>query len=221
MRRIFLVLLIATIVSAATASVASANYWGKDSLTSTGGTPYLLGTLVTSNVTSISPDSVSCIAYSSVVSDWSIGGQLQVGQARCGTSATIDMTCSLSNNFVYFVERIPHGSSTATCYPHGAAAYTGVLLSVTNPSDNGNWTAYINGSPYEAQSGYTHSVTLSAWGEYAGNFCTPGWAGNDNFQNWSRYNSGSWFTNGSDGTGSASCWFLGAKDASGNFNVNH
>lgn len=209
------------LAGAAVVPAARANYFGKYTLSSTGSTPYLLGTRVTSNVTSVNPDTFGCVAFASAVSDYSIGGQLQVGQVRCGTGASVDQTCSLSNNFVYYVERIPHGSTTATCYPHGAAAYSGVLLSVTNPSNNGTWTTYINGSPYEAQSGYTNFVDLSAWGEYASDFCTTGWSANDNFNNWQRYNSGTWFTNGSDGAGSTSCWYLGAKDSAGNFNVNH
>lgn len=171
-------------------------------------------------VSGIAPGSAECITFSSVVESQDSNRQLQAGLAKCGVNANIGGTCSLSNNFVKVVEKIP-ASGSPTCYPHGAASLnTSTRLTVWDSVGLGTYYAYIAGTQYESQSGYTDFVFINEWGEYTGNSCS-GWSGQADFNTWQRYyvTVGTWST-----VQSASrlqeCWAVGSV-SNGNFSVGH
>lgn len=177
------------------------------------------GTRANISVSSISPDASHCIAFQSIVTSLDSARQLQTAVAKCGPNANIGGTCSLSNNFVKLVERIPAVGSPV-CYPHGAAALnSGALLTVDNPSGDGIWYTFINGTRYEGQSGYTNQIHISEGGEYTGSSCAS-WSTGSSYVAWQRYNfpSNAWTTVQSSGKNNDGCWFVGLVN-NGNFLV--
>jgi hypothetical protein len=175
------------------------------------------------SVSAINPDQYNCIGFASVVSESVPSGpQIQAAKGRCGIHATIDNTCSQTNNFVFFVERTPAGGGNPVCYPHGAATLgNSDLLTVDSSAGNGVWYTYINGTLREGQSGYTSNVHIDEWGEYTGVTC-PGWSATATFSGWQRYNypNNAWTTVQSSSTGNGGCWSIGTV-SNGNFSVGH
>jgi hypothetical protein len=183
------------------------------------------GTRAYVSVSSDSPQSTGCVLFDSVVSSNDSNRQLEVGIARCGSSTSLDGMCSLTNNLVKYVERIP-ASGSAVCYPHGAASYNSSdLFTVDDSANNGNWYAYIDGTLEQGQSGYDSQVRISEWGEDSqhDNYSCSGWGGAASFSSWQRYNYGSnqWTTVQSSSQRNVNnCWNLGLV-SNGSFSVSH
>lgn len=181
----------------------------------------LNGTRAYISASSNSPDASNCTAFASAVTSFDSNRQLQAGIVRCGSSANVDGTCSLSNNLVKYVERIP-ATGSPVCYPHGAASLnTSYLLTVDDSANSGTWQAYIDGVLQEGQSGYTSSVGIEEWGEYTGTGCS-GWSAAASISTWQRYNYSlnSWITVQSASLRNDGCWSVGSV-SSGNFSVSH
>jgi hypothetical protein len=202
---------------------AFATEFGANSLTfgSCCGGATLDGSRADVTVSRITPDSTQCIAFSSVITSNDSNRQLQAAKARCGVNANIDGTCSLSNNFVKLVERIPAVGSPV-CFPHGAASLnTSDRLTVWNSAGNGTYFAYIDGVQYEGQSGYDNINGIEEFAEYTGTVCNTSWTGQANFVTWQRYYvaAGAWTTVQSSNQ-LAQCWSVGLV-SNGNFSVGH
>lgn len=170
------------------------------------------GTRAYISVNTVLPAAEDCLVFSSVVATFYTAGQLQAGLARCGAHTSLGGTCSLSNNFVKFVERIPHDGGSAVCYPHGAASVGGsYLVTVDETWDNGTWWTFISGQLYEGQSGYDNNVFIEEWGEHTGFVCA-GWHAGANFATWQRYNYdlNRWITVQSSYMDNSDCWGMTA-----------
>jgi hypothetical protein len=222
-RRRFAVLVLVAMAALVVTGSALATIFGYNYLQygSCCGGARLDGTRAYVSVSSITPDASNCIAFQSIVTSLDSNRQLQAALLRCGTNANVDGTCSLTNNFVKIVERIP-ATGSPVCYPHGAATLgSSYLLTVDSSAGNGTWTAYISGTPYESQSGYTTSVRIPESGEYTGFSCS-GWSGSASFNTWQRYNfpNNVWTTVQSSNQRNDGCWSLGTV-SNGNFSVTH
>jgi len=217
------VLAICLVTSMAFASTAAAYYWGDYHLDygSCCGGAALNGTRAYIDVSSTTPDANSCLAHSSVVDSNSANDQTEAGLLRCGTNTRIDGTCSLTNNFVKFVELDSGG--TYTCYPHGSATLgSSYLVTIDDSANNGSWYAYIAGTQYEGYFGLSSTaVNVYEWGEYTGGTCS-GWSDSTSFSTWQRYYyaGSTWTTVASATNGTTGCWSVGSL-SSGNFSVSH
>lgn len=185
------------------------------------------GTRANVLVTAVQPQTTGCVLFDSVVSSNDSSRQLEVGNAKCGSGTTLDGTCSTSNNYVLYVERIPTtGVQDAVCYPHGQDSVPSYhLFTVDSPSGNGTWQAYIDGSLEEGQSGYTNQVRISEWGEDSqhDNYSCSGWGGTAYFDSWQRYNypNNQWTTVQQASTESVNnCWSV-TNVSNGSFSVSH
>jgi hypothetical protein len=202
------------------AAAASAAQWGNLYLSYSSGGSTLDGTRADITVSSASPDTSDCLIHASVVNEQNASKQLESGLVICGSGTSIDGTCSLSNNFVKYVER--YNGSSYTCYPHGSASFnTSYLATVDNSSGNGTWSAYISGTLYEAQSGYDNNVNVDEWGEYTDTSCS-GWSDSTGFSSWQSYNysANTWSTVGSANNGTTGCWTTSGL-SSGSFSVSN
>jgi hypothetical protein len=181
--------LVVLVSSLAVAATASASVWGSKALIHNVccGNQSIDGTRAYVTANSIAPGSSGCIAYSSEVTSLDSNRQLQVAKAKCAPNWNIDGTCSLSNNLVFIVERIP-ASGSPVCYAQGSASlFTADLLTVDDDNSDGSWYSYINGNIKEGQSGYTLQVAAREWAEYTNTSCS-GWSGSVIFGTWQRYN---------------------------------
>ncbi|HET8821511.1 MAG TPA: hypothetical protein VFM57_08180 [Thermoleophilaceae bacterium] len=167
-------MLITAIIALAFVSAALANEVGNYQWDSN------LGTRATVAVNSISP-STNCIASASYVTSTDSNRQLQIGQLLCAAGYGVDMTCSLNNNFILYVERIP-ATGSPVCYPHGSASGS-YLLTVDDSAGNGTYYTYASGTQYEGQSGYDNNKFFSEGSEYTGSSCS-GWSANTSFSGW-------------------------------------
>lgn len=211
---------VAAVVALGSVGSAYGALFGQYSLTygSCCGGATLNGTRAYIDVSSISPDSTHCIAFSSAVVDGGLSQQLQATLVRCGSNANVDGTCSTSNNFVKAVEIIPSG----VCYQHGSASTGGsYLVTVDEPYNDGTWYTFIAGTGYETQSGYDNNVAIPEFGEYTGSSCS-GWSASASFDTWQRYYyAGNTWTNVSTANpNNGGCWTLGTLSSS-NFTVSH
>jgi hypothetical protein len=213
-------------LGATNASATNVAIWGDNHLIygSCCGGATLDGTRAYISVSSISPASSSCVLFDSVVSSADSNRQLEAGLAKCGTNANLDGTCSLTNNLVKYVERIPAVGSPV-CYPHGAGGLNNSdLVTVDSASGNGTYNAYIDGNLYEGQSGYTSNVGIFEWGENSGlSLSCSGWGGSASFTTWQRYyfTANTWTTVQSANKESTNnCWTVGTV-SNGFFTVSH
>jgi hypothetical protein len=202
---------------------ASASIWGANRLFygQCCSNQTLDGTRANVSVSSFAPDQYNCIGFHSVVTSDDSNRQLLVGIAKCGVnSGGADGTCGANGSIVKMVERIP-AMGSPVCYQHGAGSLNaGDLFTVDNNANDGIWHTFINGTPYEAQSGYTHTLHISEWGEYTGSTC--GFSATATFTNWRRYNypNNVWTTVQSSNQQNTGCWTLGAV-TNGSFTVGH
>lgn len=181
----------------------------------------LNGTYASISVDYIAPGSAYCVLFRSVAQDSAGAYLLQAGLARCGAYTSLDGTCSLSNNFIKFVEK--EVNYVYTCYPHGAATlsttYNPLVVSYTGNS----WSAQIDSTAYESNSFTQYMITEGA--EHAGtDSCTGGWAASGFFAGlgaWQRYHqgSGTWKTVQSSYI-SEGCWTIAGGPPS-SFTIYH
>ncbi len=208
------VALVATDVALVFAGVALANEVGNYQWDSN------YGTRATVAVSSFSP-STNCIASASYVTSTDSNRQLQIGQLLCASGYGVDGTCSLSNNFILYVGRIP-ATGSAVCYPHGSASGS-YLLTVDDSAGSGTFYTYASGTQYEGQSGYDSSRFFSEGSEYTGSSCS-GWSGSTSFSGWQYYNLAlnQWQYVTSPVGPSAQCWSVSSYNGtSHSFTVSH
>jgi hypothetical protein len=184
------------------------------------------GTRAYITVSSASPQYDGCMIFASFVTSLVDAGQLETGDVLCDASTSLDGTCSLSDNFVKFVERSPHDGSPAVCYPHGNNFFnTANFFTLQNIGGNGTWYAYIDGDQKEGQSGYTNGVRISESGENSqrNDYSCAGWSGSATFSSWQRdnYSTHTWSTVQSAQTfNTNNCWSVGGV-SNGTFSVGH
>jgi hypothetical protein len=160
------------------------------------------------------PDSNNCIYFANwVTSVDTANKQIAVGNARCGTNAKLDGTCSLNNNFVGFVE-VYHSDGSASCTPHGVVTIgTTNLYAADDCCGNGNMYAYINSTQYEFSGGFSGNNFLIVGGEYTGApTCTYGWSASAEFTSWERWTltNNSWNLVQGANTTNGACWQVGS-----------
>ena len=145
----------------------------------------------------LTPLDDACGLYSSVVFDEWDSRMLQVGVERCGYLAYVDQGCATDYRYIYLIiERKTAGSNeeaSFVCYTHGTASDNTDYLMTVDTTDEDYpehdiWRTYINGTDYEAQSGYhSHSyvnVSLYEWGEHTGTTSCSGWYMDGLFKDW-------------------------------------
>jgi hypothetical protein len=184
------------------------------------------GTRAYVDITENVPDGSNCVASASVVTSSVSGGQLQVGEVKCGGNANVDGTCSVAQQQVLFVERIPQSGGSPVCYPDGSGNFfTSYLMTVDDSSNNGTYWTYINGTQHEGQSGYSPgSVYFTEESEYTGGGCTTAWGASTGFSTWQYFNYAisAWVGIAQPSDSIDQCWTLGSYNSSaGSFTVSH
>jgi len=221
--------LIGMIVYAANAS-ANADQGGNHRVnTSSSSSAYFDANAANIKVTTATPAVKSCVIFSVVVENNDGSRQIEDGHAKCGTSTSLDGTCSTSGNLQTFVETFISGSGY-TCYPHG----TPVIGSIYHidikriSSTSGTYRAY-NGANDDAaynslQGMETNNMIIWLWGEASWPGTTPvtrsGWHGASVNDQWQYYNFTSGWHTITSGTKTGTCWTVGTV-SSGAFNVSH
>lgn len=214
---IALAILTAAILVAASSAASAARFGGRY----TTQTQTVNGTTVKlTAVTNFNPPSGECIVQSLVVlmqkPILSDNRQLQAGLLRCNNQ-TIDPGGCRGGRIV--VERY---FGSYHCYEHGTFT-NGTPVTVTiNRSglSPDTFIPYINGTPYNAQGGFTDYTTALTWGEYTGGACNGWGAGLDmQFQDWQRL-TGSWsYASGAEIPDTPSCFNVGNPNSTGDFHV--
>jgi hypothetical protein len=182
----------------------------------------LNGTSASINISSISPDSTRCILFSSDAENSTHLYLLQDGVVRCGSSSSLDGTCSLTNNTVKFVEKEVNGSYT--CYAHGSAALNFDHAAVLQNASGTTWSTVLDGVTYETNSFTQYGIYEQ--GEHAGSDSCTGWSGSARFAAnasypWQRYvQSGATWKTVQSSFSSPGCWSISGGPP-GSFTISH
>lgn len=201
-------------------TVSQAGYTSPNSSTITGAQ----AGLVANN--GFAPNGGACVIQSVNLEDIAVGAverQVEVGYLRCN-GAVLDLNQGACQSGYRFVEvyNIPTGY---TCYQHAAFGVgASNTFAVSRPAGGAVARAYINGTSYEAQSGYDLGTNEAfAWMEYIApdGYSCSGWGpASGTFGSWEQGSGSAWVNGaGSQYHSPLNCWTIGVLNGSNSFTV--